>query len=145
MHPLTESQESMVQGSASAQLRGAPPPQTPSPQVSPTVQVSASSHADPSGLAGFEQTPVDASHVPTSWHWSCAVQTTGLPPTQLPLWQLSDFVQASASSHADPSGFAGFVQTPVDASHVPASWHWSCAVQITGLPPTHVPLWQVSD
>ena len=31
-----------------------------------------------------EQTPVNGSHVPTSWHWSSAVQTTGSAPVQAP-------------------------------------------------------------
>jgi hypothetical protein len=30
-------------------------------------------------------------------------------------------VQALASLHAEPSGFAGFEQTPVDVLHVPAT------------------------
>ena len=33
---------------------------------------------------------------------------------------------------------------PVAASHVPTSWHWVLAVQVTGLPPTHEPAWQLS-
>ena len=28
---------------------------------------------------GFEQMPVAGLHVPAVWHWSLAVQTTGLP------------------------------------------------------------------
>src|SRR2546423_816283 len=37
------------------------------------------------------------------------------------------------------------VQTsPVLVSQVPASWHWSDAVQITGFPPVQAPAWQVS-
>jgi hypothetical protein len=35
--------------------------------------------------------------------------------------------------------FAGFEHTPVAGSHVPATWHWLCAVHTMGLLPTHVP------
>src|ERR1044071_485228 len=111
--------------------------------ASPVVHASLSSHAVPSGFGGFEQRPVDGSHVPASWHWSCAVQTTGVPPTHVPAWPPSPVVPASLSSHAVPSGFVGFEQ-PVAGSQVPASWHWSCAVQTTGVPPTHAPAWHAS-
>src|SRR2546427_438105 len=39
---------------------------------------------------------------------------------------------------------AGLEQLPVAGSHVPATWHWSRAAQVTGLLPTQLPLWQVS-
>ena len=48
------------------------------------------------------------------------------------------------SLHAVPLAFAGFEHAPVAGSHVPARWHWSCAVHVTGFAPTHVPAWQVS-
>jgi hypothetical protein len=38
-----------------------------------------------------------------------------------------------------PSGFAGLEQMPLAGSQVPASWHWSEAEQVTGVPP-HWPL-----
>jgi hypothetical protein len=34
---------------------------------------------------------------------------------------------------------AGFEHAPVVGSHVPAAWHASLAVQVTGFDPTHVP------
>src|SRR5262249_12809756 len=37
---------------------------------------------EPPVLGGFEHWPVVGSHVPTSWHSSMAVQTTGLAPRQ---------------------------------------------------------------
>ena len=40
---------------------------------------------------------------------------------------------------------AGFVHWPVEASQVPASWHASIAVQVTGVPGVHEPDWQVSE
>jgi hypothetical protein len=58
--------------------------------------------------------------------------------------QWSDVVHAFASLHVVPSVLAGFEQTPVAGLHVPASWHWSCAVQVFGFAPVHVPDWQVS-
>jgi hypothetical protein len=49
------------------------------------LQASLSSlHAVPSALFGFEHAPVVGSHVPATWHSSSAVQTTGLPPVQIP-------------------------------------------------------------
>jgi hypothetical protein len=50
-------------------------------------------------------------------------QTTGLPPTQLPPWQVSVCVQALPSLHVVPSDAAGFEHAPVAGSHVPATWH----------------------
>ena len=43
------------------------------------------------------------------------------------------------SSHAVPSEAAGFEQDPVAVSHVPATWHWSSAEQMTGLAPVQAP------
>src|SRR5262249_56620662 len=92
-----------------------------------------------SAFAGFEQTPVVASQVPTSWHWSVVVQVAGFAPTQAPAWQESLCVQAFPSLQLVPSAFAGFEQTPVVASQVPTSWHWSVVVQVTGFAPTQAP------
>src|SRR5207302_144234 len=101
-------------------------------------------HVVPFVFAGLEQTPVDGLQVPTSWHWSCAAQVTGFAPVQVPASQVSVCVQALPSSQVVPFGFAGFEQTPVDGSQVPTSWHWSCAVQVTGFAPVQVPASQVS-
>jgi hypothetical protein len=64
----------------------------------------------PSGLAGNEHTPVAGSHVAT-WQSSGGGQTTGIP-TQTPLWQVSNWVQAFSSSQGVPSGW------PVQSSSV---------------------------
>src|SRR2546427_8501727 len=88
--------------------------------------------------------PVVVLQVPALWHWSEAVQTTGLEPVHLPLWQVSVWVQGLASLHGTPSSFAGSEQEPVAGSQVPASWHWSVGRQTTGLLPVHTPLSQVS-
>src|SRR5438094_2245590 len=118
--------------------------QTPPLQVSVPLQNRPSLQAVPLAAAGLEHWPVAGSHVPASWHWSEAVQVTGLLPTQLPPWQLSLCVQALLSLQAVPLAAAGFVHWPVAGSHVPASWHWSEAVQVTGLLPTQLPPWQLS-
>ena len=76
-------------------------PQDPAMQRSPVVQAVPSLQGAPSGLAGFEQTPVAASQAPGRWHWSGALQETvvsGLP--QVPLVQVSPVVQALPSSQA---------------------------------------------
>jgi hypothetical protein len=53
-------------------------------------------------------------------------------------------VHAFPSLHAAPLLAVGFVHAPVLALHVPATWHWSLAVQVTGLEPAHAPFWQAS-
>src|SRR2546428_8765538 len=85
-----------------------------------------------------------ASLLRATWHWSRAVQVTGLLPTQLPLWQVSVCVQGLPSVHGVPFVAVGLEQLPVAAVHVTATWHWPTAVQVTGLLPTQLPLWQVS-
>jgi len=69
---------------------------------------------------------------------------TGFDPEQVPAWQLSLCVQAFPSLQLVPSGSAGFEQAPVAGLQLPAEWHWSDAVQITGFEPMHFPAWQVS-
>jgi hypothetical protein len=78
------------------------------------------------------------------WHWSDAVQTTGGPLVQVPLWQVSPVVHAFPSLHGVPFEATGLEQVPVDGLHVPGVVHWPAAVQTTGFDPTQVPLWQVS-
>src|SRR5213594_3408702 len=125
-------------------MTGLEPVQGPLSQLSLCVHALPSLHAVPLGFAGFEHCPVAVSQVPATWHWSCAVQTTGLEPVQVPLSQVSLSVHALPSVHAVPLGFAGFEHCPVDVSQVPATWHWSCAVQVIAFDPVQVPLSQVS-
>lgn len=80
------------------------PTQLPTWQASAVVQAFPSLHDAPSGLVGFEQRPVEESHVPALWHWSLAVQTTGFEPVQVPAWHVSVRVHALPSLHAVPSG-----------------------------------------
>jgi hypothetical protein len=67
-----------------------------------------------------------------------------LPPVHVPLWQVSVCVHALPSLHPVPFALAGFEHVPSLGLHVPASWHWSLAVQLTGLPGAQVPFWHVS-
>src|SRR5438477_80064 len=120
------------------------PTQMPASQASVRVQALPSSQPVPSGLAGLLQTPDAGLQMPAVWHWSAAVHTTGLAPTQAPAAQVSVRVQALPSSHGAPSSLAGLVQTPVAGLQAPAVWHWSAAVHTTGFPPTQAPAAQVS-
>src|SRR5260221_14436890 len=62
-------------------------------------------------------------------------------PAQGPLWQTSPVVQAFASLHVVPFGFAGLVHAPL--THEPGVWHWSGVGHTTALP-TQFPPWQAS-
>jgi hypothetical protein len=64
------------------------PPQVPLLHWSFVVQALPSLQLVPLGWSGFEQVPVDGEHVPTPWHWSSAVQTTGFEPTHAPDWHV---------------------------------------------------------
>ena len=96
-------------------------------------------HAVPSALFGLLQTPVAGAHVPAEWHWSLAVHVTGLAPVQVPAWQVSVCVHPLPSLHAVPLAALGLVHVPVATLHVPAVWHWSLAVHVTGLAPVQTP------
>ena len=63
----------------------------------------------------------------------------GLLPVQVPDWQVSTWVQAFPSLQAIPFAAVGFEQMPVDWLQVPATWHWSCAVQTMGVPALQFP------
>ena len=101
-------------------------------------------HAVPLAALGLVHAPVATLHVPALWHWSLAVQVTGLAPVHVPAWQTSVWVQALPSVHAVPLAALGLVHVPVATLQVPAEWHWSLAVHVTGLAPVQVPAWQVS-
>ena len=120
------------------------PLQTPDWQVSVWVHALPSLQAAPSALARFGHWPVALSQVPASWHWSEAVQPTGLLPTQTPDWQASVGVQALPSLHSVPLDLAGFEHRPVAESQLPATWHWSDAEQTTGTNPLQEPPTQIS-
>jgi hypothetical protein len=65
----------------------------------------------PSFSSGFVHRPVAVSQVPTSWHWSSAVHTTGLAPTQTPDWHVSERVQPFPSSQGVPGATVGSAQS----------------------------------
>ena len=73
------------------------------------------------------------------------MQTTGLAPVHVPLWQVSVCVQALPSLHVVPFGLAGFEQAPVRrvaGAGVVALIASPCTT--TGFAPVHAPAWQVS-
>src|SRR5919204_598778 len=122
---------------------GAPLVQTPPMHVSPAVHALPSLHNEPSGLAGFEQLPVLGSQVPAGWHWSDAVQRTGVP-VHTPAWHVSPVVQALPSLQVVPLALAGLEHCPVVGSQVPATWHVSDGKHTVAVPPWQKPLWHVS-
>jgi hypothetical protein len=93
----------------------------------------------PLGAFGVEHDPVDGLHVPARWHESMAAHVTGLPPVHVPLWHESVCVHALPSLQPVPFAAAGFEHAPLFGSHVPARWHWSLAVHVTGCDPMHAP------
>ncbi len=96
-------------------------------------------HAVPFAFVGFEHDPVPVSHVPAVWQESIAVHVTAVPPHTPPV-QTSPVVHALPSLQLVPSVAAGFEQDPVAGLHVPATWHWSLAMQVVGVPVMHTPL-----
>jgi hypothetical protein len=60
-------------------------------------------------------------------------------PPHTPPVQTSPVVHALPSLHTVPFAAAGFVQDPVAGLHVPATWHWSLAMQVVGVPVMHTP------
>jgi hypothetical protein len=72
------------------------------------------------------------------------VQVTGFEPVHVPDWQVSVWVHALPSLQVVPLLATGFEHAPVEVSQVPATWHWSDAVQVMGFEPVHVPDWHVS-
>ncbi len=75
-------------------------------------------HAVPFDAAGFEHTPVLGLHVPATWHWSCAVQTTGFDPVHVPAWHVSVCVHALPSLHAVPFATGVCVHVPLTQASV---------------------------
>ena len=104
----------------------------------PTVQVVPVAQA----FGGLEHRPVAGSHLPPTWHVSDAPHTVGVP-TQTPCWQLSFCVQGLPSLQGALFSLGGEEHAPVAGSQVPATWHWSAAMQVLTLP-TQEPAWQVS-
>jgi hypothetical protein len=93
----------------------------------------------PSGAFGVEQLPLAGLQLPARWHASLAAHVTGFEPVQTPPWQASVCVHALPSLHVVPSEAAGFEHVPEFGSHVPATWHVSLAVHVTGFDPVQAP------
>ena len=129
--------------SLAVQMMAFVPVHAPAWHVSVCVHMLPSSQVKPLTWFGFEQ-PFTGSQVPATWHWSSAVQVTGFAPVQVPAWQVSVCVQTLPSLQPVPSGWFGFEQRPDVGSQVPTTWHWSSAVQVTGVPLVHAPAWHVS-
>jgi hypothetical protein len=72
------------------------------------------------------------------------MQLTGFDPVQTPPWHVSVCVHALPSLQLVPFAAFGFEHCPVLVSHVPAVWHWSSGMQLTGFEPVQTPFWQVS-
>jgi hypothetical protein len=101
---------------------GFEPVHAPFKQLDAFVHALPSSHVVPSVAVGFVHVPVDGWHVPAVWHWSLALQMTGLDPVQFPSWQVYVWLHRLLPVHVVPSVFAGF-EHPVAGLHVPALWH----------------------
>ena len=111
------------QASLAVHTTGLPARQTPARHESAAVQRLPSSHGEPSGLRGSVHRPVVGLHVPGLWQGPSTPQTTALPPTQIPAWQVSVWVHMLPSAHAVPLALGGFEHTPVAGLQVPAVWH----------------------
>jgi hypothetical protein len=124
-------------------VTGFAPTQVPLWHASTCVHALPSLQLVPFGAVGLEHAPVCGLHEPATWHWSLAVQLTGFAPVHVPALHVSVCVQASPSLQVIPSAAAGFEQTPLLGSHVPATWHWSLAVHATGFEPVQTAFWHV--
>jgi hypothetical protein len=107
------------------------------------VQAFPSVQPVPSPTSELAHCPLAGLHV-EAWHWSIGVHTTGLPPVQVPFWQVSVSVHGFWSLQVVPLFAAGLLHIPVAGSQVPALWHWSLAVHTTWFAPVQVQPWQVS-
>src|SRR5437870_3741437 len=103
---------------------GFEPVQVPPWQVSVCVQALPSLHAVPLLAFGLEHWPVAVLQVPATWHWSEAVQTTGLEPVQVPLWQVSVWVSAVRCVRAVLLQGLGLEHWAEAVLQVPGTWHW---------------------
>ena len=90
-------------------------------QLSVWVHASPSEQEVPLAAGGLLQVPLVGLQVPATWHWSNAVQVTGLVPVHTPDWQLSLCVQTSPSEHAVPFAAAGLLHVPFAGLQVPAT------------------------
>jgi hypothetical protein len=130
--------------SLAVHVTGLAPAQVPAWHVSVCVHALPSLHVVPLADVGLEHAPLVGSHVPATWHWSLGVHVTGFVPVQTPAWHESLCVHELPSLHVVPFGDVGLEHAPVAGLHVPATWHWSLAVHVTGFVPVHTPAWHES-
>jgi hypothetical protein len=120
--------------SDAVQVIGFAPVHVPPWQVSVCVQALPSLQGGVPGLGCATQASVASLQMP-SLHWlPLAEQSRAAPGAQVPAWHASPTVQNAPSLHGVLFGFAGSEHSPVPGLHVPASWHWSEAVQTFGDP-----------
>ena len=97
-----------------------------------------------SGLAGFEQAPLVGLHVPATWHWSLRRARHRVDPCSVPPGRCPSACTRCRRCTSSRSARSGSSRRRSTGSHVPATWHWSCAVHVTGFVPVHVPDWHAS-
>jgi hypothetical protein len=121
------------------------PVQTPAWQLSLWVQGLLSLHGVPLLAGGLEHIPVPGLHVPATWHWSIAVHEPGFDPTHVPFPSQAYVRHWFDPLQVVPTFAGGLEQMPVVASHVPATWQPSLAVQVTEGVPVHTPATQAYE
>jgi hypothetical protein len=126
------------------QTMGLLPAHAPDTHVSVWVQPLPSLHIVPSGFAGNTQTPVCGLHVPAVWHAPGAAHTTGLAPTQTPLWQTSLCVHALPSLHTVPLSRVHVPSADAPAATEHASHAPALHAEAQHTPSTQKPLAQSS-
>ena len=128
--PVVVLHESSVHGLSSLQFGPAPGTHEPAEQRSPIVHAFPSLHVLLS-LFAFTHVPVVVLHE-SSVHGLLSLQSFCVPGAHAPAEHVSPTVHAFPSSQAFPSVAIGFEQAPVVwLIQVPATWHWSSAVQVT--------------
>jgi hypothetical protein len=134
--PVAGSQLSSVQMLPSSALSGAPPTQTPPPQVSAVVQASPSSQA---AVLFVFTTPVAGSQLSSVQTFPSSAFSAA-PPTQTPAAQESAVVQASPSSQ---EAALLVLTAPVAGSQLSSVQTFPSSTT-RGAPPTQTPAAQVS-
>src|SRR5206468_11962012 len=100
------------------------PTQAPAAQASVCVHALPSVQGVPSTFVGLLQVPVAGSQVPAVWHWSEAVHTRGIVPTQAPAAPQAACVHALPSAQAAAAAWGGLLAVPAGRPEAPAGWAW---------------------
>jgi hypothetical protein len=125
---------------------GPPDWQVPFWQVSFSVHRSPSSQGVPLGaFCVAAHCPVAGLHTFTLHGSVLAGQVFGLPDWQVPFWHVSFSVHRFPSSQAVPFGALTVTQRPLVGSHTLTLHGSVLASQVTAVPGTHTPAWQVSS